>query len=116
MNTTPPSHGLRAAAIVVGCGINVIGALIILFGTGPQSARVLGPWAFVQCISGVWAGVFGANSPFLNGMVAGLPAVALGLLFGTRLPWPSVIMAWFLVPASALLAAALMRFMRKRGP
>ena len=116
MNPRPPSHGLRAAAIVVGCGINIIGVVIILFGAGPQSARVLGPWAFVQCISGVWAGVFGANSPFLNGMVAGLPAVALALLFGRWLPWPFVIMAWFLVPASALLAAALMRYMRRRAP
>jgi hypothetical protein len=116
MNPRPPSHGLRSAAILIGCGVNIIGALIILFGTGPQSARALGPWAFVQCISGVWAGVFGANSPFFNGMVAGLPAVALGLLSGPRLPWPFVIMAWFLVPASALLAAAIMRFMRRRGP
>jgi len=100
----------------VGGGINLIGALIILLGSAPQNARVLGPWAFVQCISGVWAGVFGANSPFFNGVVAGLPAVVLALLIGSRLPWPFAIMAWFLVPAAALLAAAIMRFMRKRGP
>jgi len=114
VNTPPPSYGLRAGAILIGCGINIVGALIILFGTGPQTPRLLGPWAFVQCISGVWGGVFGANSPFFNGMVAGVPAVVLALLFGPQLPWPFVIMAWFLVPASALLAAALMRFMRKR--
>ena len=90
--------------------------LIVLFGIGPDHPRLLGSWAFVQCISGVWAGVFGANSPFYNGMVAGLPAVALALAFGPQLPWPFVIMAWFLVPASALLAAAIMRFMRRRGP
>ena len=93
-----------------------MGALLVLFGTAPNNPRLISAWAFVQCLSGVWAGVFGANSPFYNGMVAGLPALALALLFGPQLSWPFVIMAWFLVPASALLAAAIMRFMRKRQP
>ena len=113
-SVNPPTYGLRLAAILIGGGINVIGALLVIFGTAPGNPRLIGGWAFVQCISGVWAGVFGANSPFYNGMVAGLPALLLALAFGPQLPWPFVIMAWFLVPASALLAAAIMRFMRKR--
>ena len=102
--------------MLVGGGINTIGALMVIFATGPYDSRLAGSWAFVQCISGVWAGVFGANSPFLNGMVAGLPAVVLGLVLGSKLPWPFVTMTWFLVPASALVPAAVMRFMRRRGP
>ena len=66
----------------------------------------------MQFLSGVWAGVLGANSPFLHGLVAGLPALVLGLVIPSPLPAQFVVVAWFLAPSAALLAAALMRFMR----
>jgi hypothetical protein len=102
--------------MLIGCGTNIIGALVVIFGVAPNNPNVAGSWILAQFISGVWAGVFGANSPFLNGMVAGLPAVALALLFSDRVHWLFAVMAWFLVPAAALVAAAVMRFMRKRAP
>lgn len=102
--------------MLIGGGINVIGALVVVFGVAPNNPNVPASWMLVQFLSGIWAGVFGANSPFLNGMVAGLPAVALSLLFSDRVHWLFAVMAWFLVPASALVAAAIMRFMRKRAP
>lgn len=102
--------------MLVGGGINLIGALVVIFGVAPGNPNVAASWILVQFLSGTWAGVFGANSPFLNGMVAGLPAVALSLLFSDRVPWLFAVMAWFLVPASALVAAAIMRFMRRRAP
>ena len=34
--------------------------------------------------AGVWAGVLGANSPFLHGLVAGVPALVLGLMIPAR--------------------------------
>ena len=43
-------------------------------------------WALVQFLSGVWAGVFGANIPFLHGLVAGIPALVLGLVVASPLP------------------------------
>jgi hypothetical protein len=102
--------------MLIGGGINVIGALVVIFGVAPNNPNVAPAWLLAQFLSGIWAGVFGANSPFLNGMVAGLPAVALSLLFSDRVHWLFAVMAWFLVPASALVAAAIMRFMRKRAP
>jgi hypothetical protein len=80
----------------------------------PDGNRAAAAWALVQFISGVWAGVLGANSPFLHGLVAGLPALLLGLLLGGRLPGQYVAVSWFLAPCAALLAAALMRYMRRR--
>ena len=73
-------------------------------------------WALVQFISGVWAGVLGANSPFLHGLVAGLPALVLGLVLPSGCPrntwwWPGSSRR-----RAALIAAALMRFMRRRAP
>ena len=102
--------------MLIGCGINIIGTLVVIFGVAPNNPNVAGSWMLVQMISGVWAGVFGANSPFINGVVAGIPAVVLALLFSGRVHWEFAVMAWFLVPASALVAAAVMRFMRRRGP
>jgi len=102
--------------MLVGGGLNVIGALAVIFGVAPNHPDITGSWMLVQFVSGVWAGVFGANSPFLNGIVAGIPAVVLSLLFNDRVHWLLSVMAWFIVPAAALFAAALMRFMRRREP
>ena len=48
--------------------------------------RVASAWVLVQFLSGVWAGVLGANSPFIHGLVAGLPALVLGLVLPSPLP------------------------------
>ena len=40
---------------------------------------------------------------------------ALGLLLPSPMPKQFVVVAWFLAPGAALIAAALMRFMRRRG-
>ena len=114
----PPTRSLRPGALLVSGAINLLGALLVIF-TMPGSAsddRVAAGWVLVQFLSGVWAGVLGANSPFLHGLVAGLPALVLGLVLPSPLPPQFVVMAWFLAPAAALLAAALMRFMRRRSP
>jgi hypothetical protein len=110
-----PARGLRMGALLVSGIIAVGGSLVVLFGMGTASdARVASSWALVQFIAGVWAGVLGANSPFLHGLVAGLPALALGLVVPGALPAQYVIVAWFLAPCAALIAAALMRFLRRR--
>ena len=67
----------------------------------------------MQFLSGVWAGVLGANSPFLHGLVAGVPALVLGLVIAGPLPAQFVMVSWFLAPSAALLAAAIMRFLRR---
>jgi hypothetical protein len=102
--------------LLVGGVINVVGSLLVLFAL-PETAsddRVAAAWALVQFLSGVWAGVLGANSPFFHGLVAGLPALALGLLIPSTLPSQFVVVCVALAPSAALLAAALMRFMRRR--
>ena len=112
-----PSSGLRAGAVLVSCLISAAGALVVLFAMGTASdARLASTWVLVQFLSGVWAGVLGANSPFLHGLVAGLPSLLLGLVIASTLPKHLVVMAWFIVPAAALIAAAIMRFMRHRQP
>jgi hypothetical protein len=96
--------------------LNLGGALAVLFSM-PGSAtdgRVAATWALVQFISGVWAGVLGANSPFLHGLVAGVPAFVLGLVMPSPLPAQYVVVTWFLAPSAALLAGMLMRFRRRR--
>jgi hypothetical protein len=112
-----PNYRLRPGALLVGGTLNVAGALLVLFAMPGHTSddRLAAAWALVQFLSGVWTGVLGANSPFLSGVVAGVPALALGLLVTSALPAQFVIVAWFIVPAAALLAAALMRFMRRRG-
>lgn len=114
----PPSYKLRVGALLVGGFINVVGALLVLYAM-PGSAsddRVAAAWALVQFLSGVWTGVLGANQPFVHGLIAGVPALLLGLAISSPLPPQFVIVTWFLVPSAALLAAALMRFMRRRAP
>jgi len=115
VNPPTPARGLRTGALLVSGLISLAGALIVLFAMGNASdTRHASAWALVQFISGVWAGVLGANSPFLHGVVAGLPSLALGLAFSGALPAQFVVVAWALVPAAALVAAAAMRFRRRR--
>jgi hypothetical protein len=112
--TAPPARGLRPGALLVGGVINAGGALSLLFAGGSMSdARVAGAWCLVQFLTGVWAGVLGANSPFLHGLVTGLPALVLGLSIH-RLPAQLVGVAWLIAPAAAVIAAALMRLMVRR--
>ncbi len=59
-----------------------------------SESRMASAWALVQFLSGVWAGVLGANSPFLHGLVAGLPALVLGLVLPSPLPAQFVVVAW----------------------
>jgi hypothetical protein len=115
VNAPTPARGLRPGALLVSGVINLLGALAVLFGMAGHAtdARIAATWALVQFLSGVWAGVLGANSPFLHGMVAGLPALALGLALPLPgLPPQFVVVAWFLSPSAALVAAM---FMRLRG-
>jgi hypothetical protein len=106
---------LRPGALLVSGFINAAGALLVSFAMGGASdARVAAAWTLLQFVSGVWAGVLGANSPFLHGLVAGIPALLLGLLFASALPMQFIVVAWALAPAAALLAAAVMRFLRHR--
>jgi hypothetical protein len=112
-----PSYRLRPGALLVGGFINIAGSLLVLLAMPAQASddRVAAAWALVQFLSGVWSGVLGANSPFLHGLLAGAPALALGLAISSPLPPQFVIVSWALVPAAALIAAALMRFIRRRG-
>lgn len=117
VNSPAPARGLRPGALLVSGFISLAGALITLFAMGNAGdERVAAAWALVQFLSGVWAGVLGANSPFLHGLLAGVPALVLGLALPGPLPRHFVAMAWFLAPAAALLAAAILRFMRRRQP
>jgi hypothetical protein len=116
VKTPRPVHGLRAGALLVSGIVNAAGAAAVLFAMpAADDARVAAAWAVVQFISGAWAGVLGAHSPFLHGMIAGIPALALGLLVHSVLPPQFVLVSWLLAPAAALVAAAIMRFMRHRS-
>jgi hypothetical protein len=103
--------------LLISGAISLSGALLVILAMPEfsSSARMASAWALIQFLSGVWAGVLGANSPFLHGLIAGLPALVLGLVLSSALPAQYVVVTWFLVPSAALLAAALMRFMRRRG-
>jgi hypothetical protein len=113
-----PTYRLRPGALLVSGIINVAGALLVLLAMPAQASddRLAAGWALVQFLSGVWAGVLGANSPFFHGLVAGLPALVLGLAIASVLPAQFVVVSWALAPSAALLAAALMRFVRRRAP
>jgi hypothetical protein len=112
----PPSYRLRPGALLISGAINLLGALIVILAMpgAASDSRIASTWVLVQFLSGVWAGVLGANSPFLHGLVAGLPALVLGLVLPSPLPAQFVIVTWAVVPAASLLAAAIMRFMRRR--
>jgi len=116
--TTPPARGLRPGALLVSGVLNLAGALGVLFAMpgNATDGRIAASWALVQFISGVWAGVLGANSPFLHGLVAGVPALALGLVLPSSLPSQYVVVTWFLAPSAALIAGMIMRFRRRRAP
>jgi hypothetical protein len=110
-----PARGLRAGALLVSGVISAGGALLVLLGMGAANdGRIAAAWALVQFLSGVWAGVLGANSPFMHGLAAGVPSLVLGLSIAGALPPQFVVLSWFLAPAAALLAAALMRLVRHR--
>jgi len=116
LNPSAPSSGLRPGALLVSGVLNLLGALLVVLampGVATDS-RVAATWTLVQFLTGVWAGVLGANSPFLHGVVAGIPALLLGLVLPSPLPMQFVVVTWALVPTAALLAAAIMRFMRRR--
>jgi hypothetical protein len=103
--------------LLVSGAINVLGALLVILAMpgGDRDERMAAAWVLVQFVSGVWAGVLGANSPFNHGLLAGLPALILGLLLTSSLPSQFVVVTWFVAPSAALLAAAIMRFMRRRS-
>ena len=117
MNSPAPSHGFRPGALLVSGAINLLGALLVILAMPgvANDSRVASTWTLVQFLTGVWAGVLGANSPFLHGLVAGVPALLLGLVLPSPLPAQFVVVTWALVPTAALLAAAIMRFMRRRN-
>ena len=117
VSSPPPARGLRPGALLVSGAINLLGALLVIFAMpgAASNERMAATWVLVQFLSGVWAGVLGANSPFLHGLVAGLPALALGLVLPSSLPAQYVVVTWALAPTAALLSAAMMRFMRRRS-
>jgi hypothetical protein len=111
-----PARGLRPGALLVSGLISAGGAALVLFAIpgGASDARVAAAWVLIQFIAGVWAGVLGANSPFLHGLAAAAPAMVLGLLCRGVLPAQFVAVSAAIAPAAALIAAAIMRFMRRR--
>jgi hypothetical protein len=113
-----PGYGLRRGALLVSGAISLLGGAAVLFlqvGTA-SDARIAATWSLIQFLSGVWAGVLGANNPFLHGLIAGVPALLLGLVLPSPLPPQFVLVAWFIAPCAALVAGMIMRFMRKRAP
>ena len=73
---------------MISVAINLLGALLVILAMPGvvSDNRLASAWALVQFLAGVWAGVLGANSPFLHGLVAGLPALVLGLVLSSPLP------------------------------
>ena len=82
-------------ALLVSGAINLFGALLVILVMPAYASddRMASAWVLVQFLSGVWAGVLGANSPFLHGLVAGLPALALGLSSPNTLPAQFVVLS-----------------------
>ena len=80
MSPPAPSHGLRPGALLVSGAINLVGALLVILAMpgAASDSRMASAWALVQFLSGVWAGVLGANSPFLHGLVAGVAGAGAG--------------------------------------
>jgi hypothetical protein len=108
-------RGLRLIAIGVGLAVSALGGWVVLakydLGTPPeQPADPAAAWGLVQCLAGVWSGVLGAGSPLLHGLIAGIPAFALGAALGHTLPIHFDALAYFLSPAAAVIAAAVMRY------
>ena len=114
--TPTPVRGLRSGALLVSCVISLAGALLVLLAMPgiATDARTASAWCLVLFLAGVWAGVLGANSPFLHGVIAALPALVVGLFIESALPMHFIAVSCALAPCAALLAAAVMRFMRRR--
>jgi hypothetical protein len=112
-----PARGLRPGALLVSGLLSAGGAALVLFAMpgGASDERVAATWVLIQFIAGVWAGVLGANSPFMHGLVAAMPALVLGLSIRGVLPVQFVAVSAAIAPTAALIAAAIMRFMRRRG-
>jgi hypothetical protein len=105
--------------MAVGAGVSALGGWAVLvqydLGTAPTTPRdPAAAWAFVQCLAGVWAGILGAGSPLLHGLVAGVPAFFLGATLGVTLPLHFDALGYFLAPASAVIAAAALRYFAAR--
>jgi hypothetical protein len=116
VTSPPPARGLRPGALLVSCSINLLGSLLVMLVMPAYASadRMASAWVLVQFLSGVWAGVLGANSPFVHGLVAAIPALVIGLLLPTTLPVQFIAVTACVAPSAALLAAAVMRFMRRR--
>jgi hypothetical protein len=103
---------------MVGAALSAVGGGVVLarydLGASVSSADPAPAWAFVQSLAGLWAGVLGAGSPLLHGLVAGLPAFVLGAWLGHTLPLHFDALAYFLAPAAAVIAAAAMRYAIKQ--
>jgi hypothetical protein len=79
--------------------INLLGALLVILAMPgvASDSRIASAWALVQFITGVWAGVLGANSPFLHGLVAGFRRCCSARA-ASPMPAQFVIVTWALVP------------------
>ncbi|HPF26769.1 MAG TPA: hypothetical protein P5528_15220 [Steroidobacteraceae bacterium] len=113
-------RGTRPLAMAIGAAISLLGALALLarYDWGRATAPDVDPgaaWAFVQFLAGAWSGVLGVGNPLVHGLVAGVPALAIGLLWGTSLPAQFDILAYFAAPGAAVLAAAVMRYSVRRN-
>ncbi len=112
---TDRPRGTRPLAMAVGASISLLGALALLARYDWDRATVQdvepgAAWAFVQFLAGAWSGVVGAGNPLVHGLVAGIPALALGLIWGRALPAQFDLLAYFAAPAAAVIAAAVMRY------
>jgi hypothetical protein len=115
MTQAPRSRGVRPIAFCVGAAVSALGGWAVLakydLGTPPgHPADPAAAWSLVQSLAGVWAGVLGAGSPLVHGLIAGIPAFALGAWLGHTLPLHFDALSYFLAPTCAVLAAAVMRY------
>jgi hypothetical protein len=120
IDSSPP-RGLRPIAMAVGSAVSALGGWAVLakydLGTPPgQPADPAAAWGLVQCLAGVWSGVLGAGSPLMHGLVAGIPAFALGAALGHTLPIHFDALTYFLAPTAAVVAAAVMRYSARTRP
>ncbi|MCB1624503.1 MAG: hypothetical protein KDI32_07940 [Pseudomonadales bacterium] len=108
-------RGTRPLAMAVGTAISAVGgmALLIRYDLHAPPPQTLDPgaaWAFVQFLAGAWSGVLGVGNPLVHGLIAGIPALVLGLLWGHTLPAQFDVLAYLISPAAAVIAAAVMRY------
>mgnify|MGYP003525429955 FL=1 len=108
-------RGIRPLAMVIGTAISTVGGLALLARydwarAAPGQIDPGAAWAFVQFVAGAWAGVTGAGSPLVHGLVAGVPALLLGLIWGHTVPNHLHVVGYCVAPAAAILAAGVMRY------